>query len=269
MKIKQFIDEYSWQRAKDMQMELLSLRGRMPKSWTFVERNGDQSREFTIYFDMNAPTRSSAKMLLWLRANYLWFEAMEEASMFGFSARERIKIIRESVYTQLGSNVPFLSAEELHYSLWQMIEDNKFYKDGLDLFSRLKTWFEKKCQNDDLSNYTRLSYIYCALLCNVHLIDLTLKTLEKGKEPIITFGVEKQFSDYIDKIVAKEEEEKDYYECVSVSPEIYKKYSHLFSLIENIGNNNLTRLTYESAIVFYKVSGCYSLAEHCRSVLKD
>ena len=40
MTVEEFIDEYSWEQAKEWHAEMLAQNSRRPKQWTFMAKDG-------------------------------------------------------------------------------------------------------------------------------------------------------------------------------------------------------------------------------------
>lgn len=51
MTTKEFIETYTQQRAEEIQAEMLAQSSRRPKQWTFVEKSGEKTTEYTLNFD--------------------------------------------------------------------------------------------------------------------------------------------------------------------------------------------------------------------------
>lgn len=266
MTVEEFIEEYSWQRAKEIQADMLALSSRRPKQWTFVESNGERIIEHIVYFDGCRFQLKSSKMVSWLRALFLWYEAMRDESMYGFSAAEQLEICWVSVLAQLVDNLWVYEPQGLPQGLCRLVVENEFYDDGLEIFAWLKKLFDAKCESQDIpTEYLYWRCVQGSLLCCIYLIEIALKTGDIIED---TFGAINQLKDYLNQCII-EAEEDDCEPDFSVGGDSFERLTKLIPLIEKSGNSELIRLAYEFARDFYQASRRFTLAEQFNAKLND
>ncbi len=256
MTVEEFVEEYTWRRAREMQAEMLAQSSRRPKSWTF-ESGGDGSRKTTIYFD-GCPCRlKSAGMVAWLRALLLWNEAMDDDSIHGFSAHERFKMCCASVDAQMDGNLWVFEPYGLPQGLCKLAVESGCYEEGMEVFADLRAWFVAKCHNEDLPDHIYWSCVDGLLLCCIYMIEIELKTGEISEASFVAI---KQLAYFLDECVA-DAEENDCAADFSVGGDSFERFTKLIPKIEETGNQELIRAAYELARDYYQASRRFTLAE--------
>lgn len=261
MTVEEFIEDYSWERAKEWQAEMLAHNTRRPKQWTFQEKNGGKH---TVYFD-GCPFRlKSPKMVDWLRALLLSAEAVKDESSYGFSAEEQVIICYVAVVSQLEGNLWVFDPQGLPQMLCQTVVKAKAYEDGMELFAILKNIYDEKLNSENLPNNIFWGCVQASLLLCIYIIESSLIT---GIISPNTFEALNQLIVQLNGVITAAEED-DETPDFSVEAESFERLTRLIPKIEESGNEELIRMAYEFARDFYKSTRRFKLAEKFEAKLK-
>lgn len=263
MNVEEFIDEYSWQRAKEMQAEMLAQGSRRPKQWTFLEKDGSK---YTLYFDGCPFKLKSSKMVDWLRIFVLSTEASTNESGYNFSAYDKLRIQWASVLAQAEGNLCFHEMGELPQVLSRPVVEAKCFDEGLAMFACLKNIYDEKIQTEELADDIYWGCVQGALLCCLYLIELSLKT---DQITDTTFEALNQLELSLNECIAEAEADDADIPDFSVGGEYFERLTKLIPIIEKTGNKDLIHKAYEFAYTYFQASRRFSLAEQFKTKLKN
>lgn len=262
MTLNEFIDEYSWEQAREWHAEMLAQNSRRPKQWTFQEKDGTKH---TIFFD-GCPFRlKSPKMADWLRAMILSAEAMEDESSHGFTAEEQVIICYVAVVTQLEGNLWVFEPQGLPQMLCQAVVKAKAYEDGIELSASLKNIYDNKLDSEELPDNIFWRCVQASLLLSIYLIELSLIT---GNISSNTFEALNQLKVQLDGVITDAEEYDDTPDF-SVEAEYFERLTKLIPKIEQSGNEQLINMAYEFARDYYQATRRFTLAEKFNAKLNN
>ncbi len=260
MTVEEFINEYSWEQAREWHAEMLAQNTRRPKQWSFMEKDGTKHH---ISFD-GCPFRlKSHKMVDWLRALLLSTEALRDESSYGFSAEEQVIIGYVAVVAQLDGNLWVFEPQGLPLLLYQAVVKAKAYDDGMELFAKLKNIYDEKLESEDLPDHIFWRCIQATLLLCIYLIETSLIT---GNIIDNTFEAMNQLRVQLNYIIdqAKEDDEVPDF---SVEAEYFDRLTKLIPNFEENGNDKLIRMAYEFARDYYQATRRFTLSEKFASKL--
>ena len=262
MTVEEFIDEYSWEQAKEWHAEMLAQNSRRPKQWTFMAKDGS---EHTIFFD-GCPCRlKSVTMVDWLRALFLLAEADRDESHYGFSAEDQVILAWASIIAQLDGNLWVMDPQGLPHVLCRTVLKAKAFDDAMELLAKLKNIYDEKISSEQLPEYIFWRCVQASLLLNIYLIEVSLVI---GKITDNTFEAVSQLKVQLNYIIdeAKEEDEEPDF---SVEVEYFERLTKLVPKIEENGNDKLIRMAYEFARDYYQATRRFTLAENFAAKLNQ
>jgi len=271
MTAKEFIETYTWSRAKEMQAEMLAKSSRKPKEWTFVEESDKGVRKDTLYFDKGCPFKlKSSGMIDWLRAFLLWAEADETESSNGFSACEQLEIGIESILAQLNGYFWVFDPSAFPQSLYQWIlkaeaEDESF-DEGEDIIAALRDLMGNKFETENLSERVYWDCYVAILLCSVYFLHFFIKTGNVTEQTVAAMSqLRSSLNQAIDE--GKENGEEPYFPVqIPIFEHLIKEMIPQFELS---GNEEVIHWSYEFAGDYYQATRRFSLAEKFRAKLNS
>lgn len=265
MTTKEFIETYTQQRAEEIQAEMLAQSSRRPKQWTFVEKSGEKTTEYTLNFDGCPFKLKSSKMVEWLWACLLSAEASTSntESLHGFSADELLEVGFTSIFAQIERNFWVYEPVGLVRLLVELICRLENYEEKLSLIVWLKDKLTEKFNGGELPEAIYWNCLQAILLCSIYIMEISIKT---GNVSDWTFAAMEQLRFSLDECVngAKEAgEEPDF----SLEYESFDMLVEMIPMIESSGNEEIIRWSYEFARDYYQATRRFTLADKFNSQL--
>lgn len=256
MTVEEFIEDYSWERAKEVQAEMLAKSSRRPDEWTYVERIDESSTaEYTIFMEFCPFRLKSKKMTKWIRDYLLFCEALW--CNHGFSVFDSLKIGCISIADQLDGNYWSVAPIHIANCLAQWILRLGNYEDEFDLMVQLKERIAAKVEARDQPEPYNFNCWSALLLCCLHIVDLSLRIHEITDH---TFAAMSQLQSALNDILDDLDEDCEFPDF-TLEAEAFEGFIKLIPTIEESGNEELIRMAYEFARDFYKSTRRFKLAE--------
>lgn len=256
MTTEEFIDNYSKQRAEELQAEMLAQSSRRPKKWTIIEKSGESTRTYTLYFDGCPFKLKSSGMVDWLRAWLLWMEA--EDSLHGFKDDERLEIGITSIFTQIEGDLWVFEPTGFVNSLWRWIRI-KNHEEKLNYMMWLKNSLSKKFNAGIQSEAIHWDCWQAILQSCIYIIEISI---EANNIYDATFAAMEQLRVGLD--ICINENESNF----SLEAEYFEQLMKLIPKIELCCNKDLNRQVYEFARDYYQATQRYTLADKFSSKLE-
>lgn len=255
MTAEEFIENYSWEWAREIQADMLAHGSRRPEEWSFKEKDGAR---ITIMFD-GCPFRlKSAGMVDWLRALLLYITATN--AKYGFNAIDCLWIGTESIVSQIDGGFwvfePYGSVQNLREWILRVEAEDEEYEQGVDWIALVNGRLLEKIESGELSYENHWEHIKALLQCKVYYFEYFVKT---GKLTDLTQSAMGQLRIALDENidVAKEDDE---YPDFSVEDDAFNQLIEMIPKIESVGNNEVTAWCYEFTRDFYNATRRFTLA---------
>lgn len=256
MTTEEFIDNYSKQRAEELQAEMLAQSSRRPKKWTTVEKSGESTRTYTINFDGCPFKLKSSGMVDWLRVYLLWMEA--EDSLHGFKDDERFVIGIASIIAHIECDLWVLEPIGLVNSLWRWIRI-KNHEEKLNYMVWLKSGLTERFNAGLQSEAIHWNCWQAIMQSCIYIIEISI---EANNIYDTTFAAMEQLRVGLD--ICINENESDF----SLEAEYFEQLMKLIPKIELCCNKDLNRQVYEFARDYYQATRRYTLADKFSSKLE-
>lgn len=262
MTLNEFIDEYSWEQAREWHADMLAQNTRRPKQWSL---QGKQGETYHINFD-GCPFRlKSAKMVDWLRAVMISAEGRVDESSYGFSPEEQVELVWNTIVDQLQGNLWVVEPYGLPQMLCQAVVKARTYDAGMELSAALKNLYDEKLTSEDLPDHIYWGCVQAALLLCIYLIEISLLTNNITPN---TYEAINQLKAQLSAVLAEATED----ECepdFSVEAESFERLTKLIPKIEENGNEKLIQMAYEFARDYYQATYRFTLAEKFKAKLNS
>lgn len=262
MTTEEFIDNYSKQRAEELQAEMLAQSSRRPKKWTIVEKSGESTRTYTINFDGCPFKLKSSGMVDWLRVYLLWMEA--EDSLHGFKDDERFVIGIASIIAHIECDLWVLEPIGLVNSLWRWMHTLKNHEEKLNYMMWLKSGLTERFNAGLQSEAIHWNCWQAIMQSCIYIMEIAI---EANNTYDATFAAMEQLRVCLDENLnySKEiGEEPDF----SIEAEYFEQLIKLIPKIELCCNKDLNRQVYEFARDYYQATRRYTLADTFSSKLE-